>query len=92
MTAWVLSQHGGSYQSFDNCAGSGAVPILLIGIAALSLIGIGAWLALRVWREREAAQGARRFIAGMGLGIAALMAIAIILQTAGSLIIPKCFG
>jgi len=89
---WFLTQQAGSDQSFDNCQGTSPLVILLIGIAGLALTGGGALLALRIWYERGASHGARRFIAGAGVGMAALFAIAILLQSSGRLLIPRCFG
>jgi hypothetical protein len=66
--------------------------VLLICLLGLLLIGMGAWLALPIWRERQSHDGARRFIAGTGILIAALFAVAVILQAAAGLIIPPCYG
>jgi hypothetical protein len=89
---WFLSQQVGSDQSFDNCQGSPPLLVLLIGLLGLVVAGLGAWLALPIWRQRRADHGTRRFIAGTGIVIAALFGIAIILQAAASLIIPPCYG
>jgi hypothetical protein len=89
---WFLTQQVGSNQIFDNCGSADPLFVLFIGLAGLVMAGGGAWLALPVWRGPGAAHGARRFIAITGIGMAALFALAIILQTAASLIIPRCFG
>ena len=89
---WFLTHQIGSDQSFDHCGHSGAAPILLVGICGFALALWGCRLASRVGRDDGPAHGARRFIAVTGTGIAALFAIAIILQTAAALIIPRCFG
>jgi hypothetical protein len=90
---WMLSQQIGSMQSFDNCRGTDPLLVLIIGLLGLALTTAGGWIALLVWRDRQSpSHGARRFIAIVGAGLAALCAIAIILQTAASLIIPRCFG
>ena len=89
---WFITHQIGSNQSFDHCGHSGAVPILLAGIFGIGLALWGAWLASGVRRDPASSQGARRFLAVTGIGIAALFVTAIILQTAAALIIPRCFG
>ena len=89
---WFLTQQAGSNQIFDDCRSADPLLILLIGLVGLVMAGVGARFALPLWREREAAHGVRRFIAITGIGMAVLFAIAIILQTVASFIIPRCFG
>jgi hypothetical protein len=89
---WFLTQQVGSNQIFDNCASADPMLVLVIGLAGLIMAAGGAWLTLPVLRERKAAQGPPRFIAIIGIAMAALFTVAIILQTAASIIIPRCFG
>jgi hypothetical protein len=90
-TAWFVSQQAGSDLTFSNCHKSGLVPVLIIGLIALALAGVGALLSHRVW-DRSAEEAGTPFAALVGMLVAALLAIAIVYQTAAAFIIPSCFG
>jgi hypothetical protein len=91
-TAWFVSQQAGSDLSFAHCHASGALSVLVIGLLALALAGLGAFFSHRVW-DRDAAEDAGKpFIALIGMLTAGLLAIAIVYQTLASFIIPSCFG
>jgi uncharacterized membrane protein len=64
---------------------------LLIGLLALALAGVGGFLSYGVWRGGDV-EAPRPFIALIGILTSALLAIAIVLQTAAGLIIPSCFA
>jgi hypothetical protein len=89
--AWFGSHQFGSNLSFADCRASGALPVLLIGLVALALALGGGLLSWRIWRGGEAGEG-HGFIALIGMLTALLLAVAIVLQTSASLIIPRCFG
>jgi hypothetical protein len=87
---WFGSQQIGSNLSFDKCASSGALAVLLIGVAGLALAGMGAWLSWGVWGSAE--EESRRFTAGVGMLAGVLLGIAILFQTLAGFIIPACFA
>jgi hypothetical protein len=90
-TAWFASQQVGSNLSQADCRASGALAVGLIGLLALAFTIAGGLLSHRVWRTRN--EGVtRKFIAQVGVMAAALLGLAIVLQTLASLIIPSCFG
>ncbi|WP_340315455.1 hypothetical protein [Rhizorhabdus argentea] len=87
---WVLSDQFGSNFTFDHCEAAHPVLMLVVGAIGLAIAVIGAVWSLPVWRDEP--PSGRRFVAALGVGMAALFAVAIILQTVASLIIPRCFG
>ena len=90
--AWFGSQQVGADLSFAHCHASGAVPVLIIGLLALALAGVGAFLSHRVWDRQAAEDQGKPFIALVGMLTAGLFAIAIVYQILAALIIPSCFG
>jgi hypothetical protein len=90
--AWFGSQQLGSDLSFSNCAANGALETGLIGLVALAIVLTGALLSHRVWKRREAEAEGRDFAALVGLLAAALLAVAILYQTAAAFIVPACFA
>jgi hypothetical protein len=90
-TAWFVSQQIGSNLSQGDCSAAGALVVGLVGLVALALALAGGLLSHRVWRTRN--EGVtRKFIAQVGMMTAALLGLAIILQTLAAFIIPSCFG
>jgi hypothetical protein len=87
---WFSAQQLGSNLAFAACPSSSPLFNLLLGIVALLLIAGGGLLSLRIWRTRE--DGARPFIALVGMGASAFFSFAILLQTLAGLIIPRCFA
>ena len=91
-TAWFVSQQAGSDLTFAACHKSGLVPVLIIGLLALALAGVGALYSRRVYDRQAAEEAGTPFTALMGMLVAALLSIAIIYQTVAAFIIPSCFG
>ena len=91
-TAWFVSQQAGSDLTFSACHKSGPVPVLIIGLLALALAGVGALFSHRVWDRSIVETEGKSFTALVGMLVAALLAIAIVYQTAAAFIIPSCFG
>jgi hypothetical protein len=87
---WFLSQQTGSDLVFIHCGAASPLAILLIGLVALALVLAGAWLSWRIGRRGD--DEPRRFVAWIGLLTAALLGLAIIVQTAAAFIIPRCFS
>lgn len=86
---WALSHQLGSDLVTDKCGAAHPLLMILIGIIGLAIAGFGGWISWRV-RPREAA--GRLFVATIGVMFAALFAIAIFMQTAATLFLPRCFG
>jgi hypothetical protein len=89
--AWFGSQQYGSNLAFAGCPSYSPLAALLIGLLALALAAVGGFLSWRVWRGGEIEES-RPFIALIGILTSALLAVAIVLQTAAGLIIPRCFA
>lgn len=80
----------GSDNSFDHCWAAAPLPILIvatIGLAACAIAGLVSWRSLR--GEDEIA---RRVIAAVSVGCAALFGLAIILPMIATVMLPPCFG
>jgi hypothetical protein len=90
-TAWFVSQQAGADLSFAHCHASGALPLVVMGLLALALIGTGGLASYRVW-DRAPGEAGKPFAALIGMLTAALLAVAIVYQSAAALIIPSCFG
>lgn len=91
-TAWFVSQQAGSDFSIRHCHASGAMPVIVIGLLALALAGVGALCSYRVWDRERSGEAGTPFAALIGMLVAALLAIAIVYQSVASLIIPSCYG
>jgi uncharacterized membrane protein len=91
-TAWFASQQTGADLTFAACHKSGLLPVLVIGLLALALAGVGALYSHRVWDRNAAEEAGKPFAALLGMLTASLLAVAIIYQTAAAFIIPSCFG
>jgi hypothetical protein len=89
LPGWALSDQTGSSLAFDHCEALSMGMALLIGAAGLVLALAGGALSFRVWRSDEEDQP-RRFIARVAVGAAVLFAIAIVLQTVATVVIPRC--
>jgi uncharacterized membrane protein len=90
--AWALSHQVGSTSAFDDCSTGNPLFVGLLGLAALALAalsGLGSW---RIWRRGGEESEVRRFLGLVGVLFAALLCLAIALQTAASFILPGCFA
>jgi len=63
---------------------------LLVGVLALVLIVVGAWLSWRALRAHPRQGSARRLVAQMSLMAAAFFALMVAWQTMGTLMLPGC--
>lgn len=90
-TAWFVSQQAGSDLTFANCHKSGLLPVLIIGVLALALAGVGALYSHRVYDRQAAEDAGTPFTALLGMLVAGLLSIAILYQTMAAFIIPSCF-
>ena len=89
--AWFGSQQYGSNLAFAACPSSTPLAQLLLGLVALAIVFGGGLLSWRVWRGGTVEEP-HPFIAIVGVMTSGLLCVAIILQTAASLIIPRCFA
>ena len=89
---WVVSDQTGSMLVFDRCAAGDPATMMAIGLVGLAIVAIGAVPSAMVVRRESGQRSARRFIAWVGLAMAALFAVAIALQIAAGLVIPCCYG
>jgi divalent metal cation (Fe/Co/Zn/Cd) transporter len=63
---------------------------IAVGIAALLLIALGAWLSWSALRAHPDPESPRRFVAHMSLMAAVLFAIMVAWQTMAGVILPGC--
>jgi hypothetical protein len=92
---WVLSDQAGSDLAQWDCTRAVPPLMLAIGAAGALLALAGGFVSYRFWRRLagpidQPYAGARRFIAGTSALAAAIFLLAILFQTASSLIIPQC--
>ncbi len=89
VAAGVVHQFG-SEGTFDHCAAISPVPLLVVAIIGLLVTAAGAFASYRVFRS-DGEGPARKMIAVISLGSAALFVMAIILPMIASLVLPPCF-
>jgi hypothetical protein len=79
----------GSEGTFDKCGVVAPVPILLVaalGFAVCAFAGLASWRSLRGEQDL-----ARRIVATISVGSAALFGLAILLPMFAAAILPPCF-
>jgi hypothetical protein len=91
--AWALSTELGLALAQLNCTGSiDPIPWIVVSMTALAvaggLISWRAWSA--VWLEDPQSLAPRRFVAGLGVGAAALFAFTVLMQGAAALFFDGC--
>ena len=89
---WGLTHQVGSLVAQDKCSDADPLLMLLIGLAGLALAGAGALLSLKLWRRGTKESATRRFLAVTGMMLVALLGAAILWQTIGSVLVPRCFA
>ncbi|MBW8816181.1 MAG: hypothetical protein JF588_22415 [Caulobacterales bacterium] len=94
--AWAAYHQAGSDLDFAKCQWAATPLMVLLGVAALAVIGLGAILSYGAWRaaggaldRKEALSG--RFVAAISLLASGLFALAVGFQVAASAIVPGCF-
>lgn len=86
----ALAHQAGSEGVFDECNSSPGL-VLIVCLVGLVIVGAGALESRGVFRGN--AEGpARRLVAAVSIGTAALIAFAIVLPILASLVIPKCYA
>ncbi|MBA2918867.1 hypothetical protein GON01_13275 [Sphingomonas sp. MAH-20] len=86
---WALSHQVGSDLAQDNCNAANPVVMILIGLIGFAIAGFGGLVS---WRAVPGEHGGRKFVAYVGVLMAALLSVAIFMQTAAALLLPGCFG
>jgi hypothetical protein len=89
---WAMEHQTGSNLSFSDCDANGPIPTLLLGLVALVLAVVGAFLSWGVWKRRDSGEDGRSFVALISFLAACLLIVAIFLQTAAAFILPDCFA
>jgi hypothetical protein len=89
VAAGVVHQFG-SEATFDHCAVISPGPLLIVALIGLAVTAAGALASYRVFRG-SAETAARKVIAVISLGSAALFLFAIVLPMIASLVLPPCF-
>jgi hypothetical protein len=88
--AWVVHHQGGADSVYFDCRLGPATVVLGIACVLLSIGGgLLSWAGRR-GPEDEPKPRNRRFIAGAGLGMGLLFAVALGFQTLAGVIIPSC--
>lgn len=89
---WALSHQIGSDSVFDGCTPGTMTLVIVVGLLGLALSVAGGLLSWRVWKRGDAESEARRFVGAVMAGVAALLSVAIVLQTLSVPVIGSCFG
>jgi hypothetical protein len=89
IAAGVTHQFG-SEGTFDNCAVISPIPLLAVNVLGIVLTMAGAFASWSILREGSETQ-ARKVIAFISVGAAALFVLAILLPMIASLVIPPCY-
>ena len=86
----ALAHQVGSQGVFDECHSSPAL-VIVVGLIGIVIAAVGALESRGVFQS-EGEGPARRLVAAVSLGSAALVSFAILLSVIASLVIPGCFG
>ena len=89
VAAGVTHQFG-SEGTFDDCAVISPIPLLLVNVLGILVVVAGALASWRTLRE-DSETHARKVVAFISVGAAGLFALAIVLPTIASLVIPRCY-
>jgi hypothetical protein len=85
-----IAHQFGSEGMFDDCQRIGPGPLQIVAILCMTCALAGGWFSLPILRA-EGEGGARRVIAIISVGMAALAFFSIILPLIASLTLPPCF-
>ncbi len=89
LAAGIVHQIG-SEGTFNDCASVSPVPIVVVGLLGLAVVGAAAWASWGVFRAK-CEGSSRRLVSIVSLGMAALLAMAIVLPMIAALLIPRCY-
>jgi hypothetical protein len=94
--AWAFHHQLTSDLNYARC-GAGSLPVgLAAGLISLAVIGLGAILSRRAWREAggspaKTQKPSARFIPAVSLLMAGLFGLTVLMQVCAALIVPACF-
>ena len=90
LTAWAFTHQFGSDGMFDDCTTFAPGPIIIVAVVAIVVSLVAGWQSWGIVRDGK--QGpARRVIATISVGMAALFSLAMFYPILAALIIPPCF-
>jgi uncharacterized membrane protein YidH (DUF202 family) len=89
VAAGVVDQFG-SAGTFDHCRVISPIPLIVVALIGIAVTIAAAFVSWRVLRDRDETQ-ARKVIAIISVGSAALFVMAMMLPVIASLVIPPCF-
>ncbi len=95
LLGWAVSDQFGSYVVQLDCAHADPPLMVGIGVTGAAVVILGGLLSGHAWHRPaggldQPQKGARQFIGGTGALAAGIFLLAILFQTASSLIIPQC--
>lgn len=90
VTAWGFTHQFGADGTFDDCVHFSPWAILIEAIIAIVATIVAGWVSWGVIRDEKQGQ-ARRVVATISVGTAALFCLAMIYPILAALIIPPCF-
>lgn len=90
VAAGVVDQFG-SAGTFDHCRTISPIPLIIVALIGIAVTIVAALFSWRVIRDEDETQ-ARKVVAIISVGAAALFVFAMILPIIASLVIPPCFG
>lgn len=88
--AFSIAHQFGSDGTFDHCESISPVPLIIVSLLAIASTVLGAFLSWTVFRK-EAEPQARKVIAAISMGSAALFILAMIFPIIAALVIPPCY-
>ena len=90
VAAGVVHQFG-SAGTFDHCWAISPIPLIIVAVIGIAVTIVAALFSWRVIRDEDETQ-ARKVVAIISVGAAALFVFAMILPIIASIVIPPCFG
>lgn len=89
---WFVSQQTGSNMIFAQCDNGRWWGVALLGLLGLALALGGGWVSYRSWSAGARAESGTRFVALLGMMVAALLSFPIVMQTLAGLMVPQCLS
>jgi hypothetical protein len=90
LAAWAITHQFGADGTFDDCVTFSPGPIVIVALLGIAASIVAGWLSSRILSDGRQGQ-ARRVIATISVGMAALFSLAMLYPIAAALIIPPCF-
>jgi uncharacterized membrane protein YidH (DUF202 family) len=90
IAAGVVDQFGAD-GTFDHCRTVSPIPLIVVALIGIAVTIAAAFVSWSVIRDEDETQ-ARRVVATISVGSAALFVFAMSLPVIASLVIPPCFG